>query len=496
MATQHPDNANPPYWETDGDGFVSVFEELEEAFSCYRDLGVNEFMWDWEGKHADASVIDKLFTLHHEYFKENVIGKDIFLTFRIPNIWCEKGYSLLRALSVVLTAEDFANDIGFYSPPLFEVILPMTESAEQMMHVKESFRKFAIFKSDVMNHDTAVNNHDLEIIPLVESVENQINIKKILDNYIELHQKNFNKKPDYIRPFLAGSDPALVSGLIPKILANKIAISEIYKCSEEHNIPMYPMIGVGSLTFRGGLNPDRIDQFINEYSGIRTVTIQSAFRYDYPLENVKQAIKELQEKLPNSKPRMVEENDKPILNSIIKKFEESYQSTIEKILGDLQSIFKAIPKRRERQLHIGLLGYGRKMGTNIMPRAISFTSALYSIGIPPELIGTGQALAKLTPNEYKILRKYYINFAEDLEDIGRYINKENLTRLIKKNEAWKLIEQDIEQIEKTLEKTLYPKTNEDIIYKNYTSNVLLTDKDKKQRTHIIVETAKIRKSLG
>ncbi|MFA6549419.1 MAG: phosphoenolpyruvate carboxylase, partial [Candidatus Margulisiibacteriota bacterium] len=52
MATQHPDNANAPYWERDGDGFVSVHEELDECVSSMRDLGTQEFMWDWEGKYA------------------------------------------------------------------------------------------------------------------------------------------------------------------------------------------------------------------------------------------------------------------------------------------------------------------------------------------------------------------------------------------------------------------------------------------------------------
>ena len=42
MATQHPDNARAPYWERDGDGFVNIYEELEECMSCYRDLRSEE----------------------------------------------------------------------------------------------------------------------------------------------------------------------------------------------------------------------------------------------------------------------------------------------------------------------------------------------------------------------------------------------------------------------------------------------------------------------
>ncbi|MDP3965452.1 MAG: phosphoenolpyruvate carboxylase, partial [bacterium] len=110
MATQHPDNAHSPFWK-EGSAFVGVHEEPEECIVCLRDMGAQEFMWDWEGKYADESVIDKLFAKHHSYLKKNLLGRDKFLTFRLPNIWKEKGYSLIRALMVVLTSEDFAHDL-------------------------------------------------------------------------------------------------------------------------------------------------------------------------------------------------------------------------------------------------------------------------------------------------------------------------------------------------------------------------------------------------
>src|SRR3989344_5030805 len=137
MATQHPDNASGPGWEKDKDGFISVYEEPDESLWCFKSLGVSEFMWDWEGKYADEAVIDKLFTNNYEYLKKHPLGKEIFLTFRLPNIWKEKGYSLIRALMVILTREDFAHDLKFHSPPLFEVILPMTEKAEQLIYIQD-----------------------------------------------------------------------------------------------------------------------------------------------------------------------------------------------------------------------------------------------------------------------------------------------------------------------------------------------------------------------
>ena len=41
-------------------------------------------MWDSEGKDVDTNVVRKLFSPYPEYFQKNVIGEDIFLTYRIP----------------------------------------------------------------------------------------------------------------------------------------------------------------------------------------------------------------------------------------------------------------------------------------------------------------------------------------------------------------------------------------------------------------------------
>ena len=91
MATQHPDNARAPYWEKDSDGFISSSEETAECMDAFRHLGAEEFMWDWEGKFTDEAVIDRLFHFYFDYFKKNPLGLKKRLTFRIPNIWQEKG---------------------------------------------------------------------------------------------------------------------------------------------------------------------------------------------------------------------------------------------------------------------------------------------------------------------------------------------------------------------------------------------------------------------
>ncbi len=497
MATQHPDNARAPYWERGkGDGFISVHEELKECLFCFRDLEVGEFMWDWEGKFADEAVIDKLFSNYYDYFKKHQLGKDKFLTFRLPNIWKEKGYSLIRALMVILTSEDFARDLKFHYPPLFEVILPMTEKAKQLIYIKKSFKELSCFKCKAFNHYAHKNCENIEIIPLLEGVENQIKIKRLLNDYVQLHKSNFKSKPQYIRPFLARSDPALISGLLATVLANKIALSETALFSKKSGIPTYPIIGAGSLVFRGGLSPQFPQKFINEYSGVRTLTIQSAFKYDYPIVQVKNAINYFNNHLCKSKTRIILDKERRGLLAIVRKCEKIYQETLPKIISEVEPLFSAVPRRRERRLHIGFLAYGRKLGKIRLPRAINFVAAFYSLGIPPEFIGLGRLLAKLSKNEYKLFQKHYLNFIYDIKQAGRFLNTDNVSKFVKKNKAWKLIQQDIDLTEKILKLKFSPKLKDDFIYKKLTDKVLLFKNNPQKLKNLISETGKIRKSLG
>ena len=83
MSTQHPDNACAPRWCRDE--IIEGDAEIYEAHFAYSTLGCQEVMWDSEGKDTDTRVIRKMLSKHGDYFKENILGKDVFLTYRIPN---------------------------------------------------------------------------------------------------------------------------------------------------------------------------------------------------------------------------------------------------------------------------------------------------------------------------------------------------------------------------------------------------------------------------
>jgi phosphoenolpyruvate carboxylase len=484
----------PPAWDKAKQAFISAYREMEEAVYSFQELGVSEYMWDWEGKHADAAVIDRLFSEYYDYFSKVQLGRDKFLTFRIPNIWEEKGYNLLQAMTVILSSEDFARDLKFEQRPLFEIILPMTEKASQLAHMQELFQKLARFKSEQFTADQPPNNDYLEMIPLVESVESQLGVADLLAEYVALHEQHFKSRPEYIRVFFACSDSSLTSGLLAGILANKLLVIRSYEFQDKTGIKIFPFAGPGSLRFRGGLSPYTVDRFLQEYAGVRTVTVQSAFRYDNPLEDVKAAIAKLEAELPNTPIPTLAADKQARLVAIGEKSAKLYRDTVKEIAADMQPYFKAIPKRRDRRQHIGLLAYARTMGEQTLPRAITFTAAFYSVGVPPEFIAFGRSLKALSPDDLELLKQVYPNLATDLEAAGRFLNRDNLAKLAAKNNAWEQIQDDVDAIEDILNIKLEPETDGQKEHQSLSGRLL--DSEPSDYAGLITQTAVLRRSLG
>jgi phosphoenolpyruvate carboxylase len=119
------------------------------------------------GQIRDEAVVDKLFSKYYDYFKKKTLGEDVFLTFRLPNIWEEKGYRLARAYIGILTFEDLSNDLGFNHPPVFEVILPMTDDAKKLLHLQKTFSQVAALKHQAFG-DKEKRFTYLRVIPLIE----------------------------------------------------------------------------------------------------------------------------------------------------------------------------------------------------------------------------------------------------------------------------------------------------------------------------------------
>jgi phosphoenolpyruvate carboxylase len=161
----------------------------------------------------------------------------------------------------------------------------------------------------------------------------------------------------------------------------------------------------------------------------------------------------------------------------------------------MQRFFTAVPKRRDRRQHIGLLAYSRSLAGQTLPRAITFTAALYSLGIPPELIGLGRTLRDLSPADLELLHEEYPNLSNDTQAAGHYLNRDNLEILAKKNKHWKLVQEDILSAEATLGVSFGPHTKDQLEHQQLSTKVLHIH-TKSDLEQVITKMAILRRSLG
>ena len=418
MSTQHPDNVHLPFFAESPD--LGGEDEIQEAFYAYSHIGCDEQMWDFEGKEVDSFVVKKLLTKYPDFFGENRLGKDIFLTIRVPNPEVEKAEAkiLVETLESIPRSFDAANivfndDIA----PIFEVILPMTTSDQSLDRIYNYYHKFVVGKQHypTMEGDILIAEwvghfkpDKINVIPLIEDKDHMLFSHLLLKAY--LSDKDF----EYQRVFFARSDPALNYGLLSAVIVNKIAHQRIYQLSEEISIDIYPIIGVGSAPFRGNLRPDTIERVVKEYPSVQTFTIQSAFKYDNPPDAVSKAINKMSN-LPRGKPHFMEEER---CIEIVERYSQEYAKQVTQLAPVINNVAKFVPKRRKRKLHIGLFGYCRTMGEYCLPRAIGFTASMCSMGVPPAILG----INSLSQEDYDFILTQYINFEEDLKDALKFYN--------------------------------------------------------------------------
>ncbi len=515
MSTQHPDNANPPEWSKNEvtDGNAEVFE----AFYSYSTLGCQEVMWDSEGKDTDTRVVRKLLQKHWDYFAGHTIGEDVFLTYRIPNPQIEGAERkfIVETLQNIPVAHDVAS-LAYKREvsPIFEVILPFTTDSRELIVLFNYYKKSIVADEDVTLYDSTTTKDwigsfkpkAIKVIPLVEDFDSIFHVDRIVSPYIEA------VKPKHLRVFIARSDPALNYGLLCAVLLSKISLSKLKAVEKEHGVTIHPILGVGSRPFRGHLSPENIDNFLQEYKGVSTVTIQSAFRYDYPTEQVKECIKILNQRLPNGESQTIDQFEEEILLGILGKCRLQYEREIEVMAPLINSVAAYVPQRRARKLHIGLFGYSRCVAGVCLPRAISFSAALYSVGLPPEFIGM-KALTNLSEPEWKLLQKYYVKIEHDLSSIGEFVSWENINMLIEMSQktakkanmseeklrsALSNILDDLKTTEEKLSIKLGPRGVSGRKHENFTNNFLLSyiQNEDDEARKALIESAKLRKCLG
>lgn len=501
MATQHPDNASVPWWSSNA--YVTSQEEIDEMITLFKELSIDEYMWDWEGKFVDEGVAEKIYSRAAELLSARPLGEDLHLTYRIPAFEGASMHRMARAFMNMLSFWDIAREIGVKNPPVTEMFLPLTTSAEQPLKVRSAFKEVAQYHRNVF-HSGAADDLLLSrfrVTPLMEDVPNLLAIENIVEPYFDslLEEKAIDPSLGQ-RVFLARSDPAMNAGLIPAVLAVKVALSTLAQLSKKKGFPVHPIIGTGSLPFRGSANPRYTETFLTQYAGVRTYSIQSAFRYDFSKDVVEQALKVIKEKAPVLQPQILSDEEKKHIMLLCELFSAPYRATVESIAPIINQAAAFIPPRRERRQHIGLFGYSRGIGSVRLPRAIGFTAGLYSIGIPPEFLATGRALTLAKDQGMlETLLRFYPTLVADMRQAGKYLNRENVEMLAKREAVWADVLSDVNHVQSILGIELGPQKPQHTIHRNLTSNILhrLEANDAAGLiTRDIVEAAAIRRSLG
>ncbi|MCX7913443.1 MAG: phosphoenolpyruvate carboxylase [Thermodesulfovibrionales bacterium] len=480
MSTQHPDNVLLPFFAESQD--MSGDDEIQEAYYAFSHLGCDEQMWDCEGKEVDNFVVRKLLTKYEHFFRQIKLGEDIFLTLRVPNpdVEREEAKVLIETLESIPRSCDAAR--LFYGkdiPPIFEVILPMTMSAESLNRVYYYYKDFVVGKQSQPFYpgDITISEwigeckpEKINVIPLFEDKEHQLEAHNIMKQYLK------DKDIKHQRVFIARSDPAMNYGMVSAILCNKIALQILRMLSAETGIKIYPILGAGSAPFRGHLTPDTVDMILEEYPDVQTFTIQSAFKYDNPVPSIISAIN----KLKASEMMRGYDIDEGKCIEIIDKVSLEYRRCIEHLANLINYLASFIPKRRMRKLHIGLFGYARSLGKVRLPRVISFCAACYSLGLPPEILG----LNVLSSHDIKCMKDMHVNFIFDMKTAMSYFNEDVLT----------IIPDEV----KTSLKLDWGDYKVNVDHKAITSRIIkaIREVNSSNLQSMIVEAAHIRKFLG
>jgi len=485
MSTQHPDNVTVPFFAQGP--VMEGMDEIREAYYAFSHLGCDEQMWDFEGKEVDEFVVEKLLTTYEGFFRAFPLGREMFLTLRVPNPAVEKaqGKILLEVLQGIPRAYDVAR--LFYGEdvaPIFEIIFPMTTSAEELNRVLRYYQVFVTGKGaavltpgDIPLKEWIGEFHPttIQIIPLIEDKESLLRADAIVRAYLQ------DKDLSHQRVFLARSDPALNYGSLAASLLVKVALSRLDKLERDLGIPIYPILGAGSAPFRGNFRPDTVERHLAEHPSVQTFTIQSAFKYDHPAPAIIQAIETLKS-APRKSARPVEPEGKII--DLIERISACYQRQVRALAPLMNHVAPAVPRRRMRKLHIGLFGYSRSIGGISLPRAISFCSALYSLGLPPEILG----LSCLGQEDLALLREVDPGFEADLGDALQYLNEEAYT-LLPPAEA--------EEIQRTIRLLRLPLSS-DHAHREVTTTIIkrVREGNVKDLGDLILRAAWIRKFLG
>ena len=450
MATQHPDSASRGFDPRD-----EIEEALRDLLPPERGgLGLDEKMIDYEGKltpyHQVQWVVEEL--LRHGLSP----GEDFLVTPRIPSERLEDPERQVMVLWGVLVANKKALEKAGREAVRY-IINPMSSTGYEIYVVQRRILKL----QRLAEEELGLRSGQIEVIPLVEDFEALLHVDKILEGMKNALLVNLGMHYQSYRVLLGKSDTALAYGHLTSSLALVYALSRIARWAEAENTRVYPILGVGALPFRGHLSPWAVKVFRTQYRGYSTVTIQSGLRYDQGPEAVRKVVNALQEGV-HTPARILELDEEKLVIRAARLLTREYLRTVLPILDVINYVAGFVPRRRARLSHGQ---YGRSLDQSIafagdpelyrlkprgagLPRAIKYSASLYTVGIPPALLGLGRGLRlveeKLGQEALEELLRLLPLLRLDTEHELAYTDLEIAGKYIDSSQVLDLVRQDIE----------------------------------------------------
>jgi len=365
MCTQHPDSTVR----------ITTQQEVDEAIQGYTMYGCDEVMSDYEGKLTPYAQPKDIVVRAHELGL--LIGEKFYVTPRIPNPTLEEFDRVDLSIEAGLIANYYSYKLAGAQAVKW-LILPMVEDVEVVRLVQRLITR----KQEIMREELRVSLEPVQLVPLLEDTYRHVTIQDYVMALLRVLREH-GVEVDALRVFVGKSDAAVKSGHIASALSVMYAINELHRLSSAEGIEVKPIVGMGTPPFRGALNnPELVEKIAERYAGYTTATIQSAARYDMPFkEYVK--VKERLLLNVNKPPREVQAE----VVDLISRATKMYRDLASRYVDVIHRISLVIPSTRER---VSWRIYGRTLPTPrtelSVPRAIVYTCAWYTAGIPPTFL--------------------------------------------------------------------------------------------------------------
>jgi len=454
MATQHPDSATR---------HVSVREEIEEAILSFRKdrLGCDEYLVDYMGKltpyHQIGQIVQKI-----KEETDLTPGEDIFVTPRMVSSFEEEPFRQIMTTAAIIEGIKYCMD-NFGVQGIIEVIQAAVTTTEELRNCK--VRCEDLLKLIGKHLRMKTENMEIRIVPLFGGLAEHLSMEQMLSQFIE-----DVKVKEYARVFIGKSEAALLYGHLASALSCKIALAECRSVEENHGIEICPILGCGALPFRGHMTLENADNFLKEYPGVRTFTIQSGLRYDHGEKETRALIERLRESVKVPPPEY-DEGQLEEIRRMIFIFAKNYLLEVSEIAEKISIIAEYIPDQRERLLNVEEVAYYRELRNvesilrlapdkevkkSIMgyayrafrnpPRWVKFVASAYTCGLPPEFIGLGTALKEIkdTMGEKAVdmlMNEVYPSLGADVEFASRFLDRELESNILLTDRLLKSIEE-------------------------------------------------------